>query len=70
MMFSLLLAPPCHFGVPGGVGVPPVAFFPAVAGVLAIADITADPGVPILDAYILYCTADTVHNLKYWAMAI
>jgi hypothetical protein len=60
-MFSPLLAF-LPFWRPGGVGVLPVAFFPAVAGVFAVADIPADPGVPILAAYILYCAVDTVQS--------
>ncbi len=45
--------PPYYCGLPG-VGIPAVAFVPAVvrilafAGVLAVTSIPADPGVPIL----------------------
>jgi hypothetical protein len=40
---------------PGVVGIPAVDFIHAVAGILAVANISADPGVPILAGIFSYC---------------
>ncbi len=42
-----------------------VTGFPAIAGVLAIASIPTDPGIPILAVFFIYCTTMrfTIHVL-------
>jgi hypothetical protein len=69
-MLSLLsLASLLLDGVPGGVGVPTVALVTVVAGVLAVASVPFDQGIPILfgvRTYVLFCNKTYTIGLRLY----